>query len=347
MKTSEFDYRLPEELIAQKSVEPRDNSRLLVLSKTDGSMQHRIFRDILEFLQPNDLLVFNDTKVFKARLFGLSDDRSNVEIFLIHPIENEKQHWLCLGKPGKKLKIGSNVELDGELSGKIVSKNPDGSLIIDFKLEPDKVIKIANLIGQIPVPPYVHEAPKSEEKYQTVYAQHTGSVAAPTAGFHFTKELFTRVQKHGVQTAFVTLHVGLGTFQPIKSETLEEHPMHSEWAQIPESTLRAISAQKAAGRRVIAVGTTTVRALEGLIDAPGTPKEGLPDKKEGWVNIFIKPGYKFRVIDGLITNFHLPKSTLLALVSAFGGSENIKRAYGEAINQKYRFYSFGDAMMIL
>ncbi len=342
MKTSLFDYALPKELIAQKPARPRDSSKLLVL-RPDGEIEHRIFRDIIEYLKPGDILVMNNSKVFRARLYGAILGRtgpanapSGVEIFLLHPTGGNA--WLSLAKPAKKLKPGDKLDFHGKMKASVISKFGDGTLQLKFDRTPVKVIAVANKIGAVPVPPYIASSPAKFEDYQTVYARKTGSVAAPTAGFHFTPELLARIKKSGVKIGFVTLHVGLGTFRPVKTDTLEEHKMHEEWGELPAATAKAIADTRKRGGRVIAVGTTTVRALEGLSGQ---------DKTSGWVNIFIKPGYKFKIIDGLVTNFHLPRSTLLALVSALAGRDKILKAYQTAVRLKYRFYSFGDAMFIL
>lgn len=328
MKTSLFDYHLPKSRIAQRSVRPRDSSRLLVLDRKTGGIEHRIFRDIIEYLHPGDLLVMNDTKVFRARLRGKTE-RGKVEIFLLHP--EKGRVWSVLARPGKKLTPGTVVTFGRITFGTIVSKVIHGVLEMEFSCSPREVMRLANRIGEVPIPPYIKSAPKNLGEYQTVYTRQVGSVAAPTAGFHFTPRLIRQIRKMGVKIAFVTLHVGLGTFQPVKTERLEEHPIHAEWGEIPVSTIRAVKKAK----RVIAVGTTTVRALEGL-----------HGKRRGWIRLFIKPGYSFKVVDALITNFHLPRSTLLALVSAFAGRERVLRAYRAATRRGYRFYSFGDAMFI-
>ncbi len=355
MRTTLFDYHLPSELIAQRSVRPRDASRLLVLERRTGAMEHRVFRDVLEYLRPGDLLVLNNTKVFRARLFSVIGG-SRIEIFLLHPLRahfhaiKHESRWMALARPGKKLSVGSVVRLVNGLSGVVKRKNSDGTVEVLFNRESNVVVRIANKIGKIPVPPYIKHEPRTLADYQTVYARKTGSVAAPTAGFHFTPALIKRIRAHGVKIAFITLHVGLGTFQPIRSIRLEDHLMHAEWAEISPKTIAAISAVKKSGGRVIAVGTTTVRTLEGLLTSANSPE--LADKKKignarsGWVNLFIQPGFTFRIVDALITNFHLPRSTLLALVSAFAGRARVMRTYRAAVRKKYRFYSFGDAMFI-
>ena len=330
MKTSLFEYHLPKSRIAQRPVRPRDSSRLLVLDRKTGDIKHRVFRDIIEYLRPGDLLVMNDTKVFRARLRGKTE-RGMIEIFLIHP--ERMRYWIVLARPGKKLAVGARVVLAGGLSGTVASKQSDGTIRMRFNHTSSRVIEIANRIGEVPIPPYITRTPKSLEEYQTVYARRTGSVAAPTAGFHFTPRLIREIKRKGIRIAFVTLHVGLGTFQPVKTERLEEYVMHAEWGEIPAATTRAVRKAK----RVIAVGTTTVRALEGLWDKP---------RRRGWIRLFIQPGYRFKVVDALITNFHLPRSPMLARASAFAGRARILRAYRAAVRRAYRFYSFGDAMFI-
>jgi S-adenosylmethionine:tRNA ribosyltransferase-isomerase len=338
MKTDLFDYRLPEDRIAQSPVKPRDHSRLLVLERGNGAVEHRHFFEIGEFLKPGDLLVVNETKVFRARLYGTSDGH-DVELLLLRP---DGDAWLALGKPGKRLHAGAEILYSDGTSCKIAKKSEDGTLRIDFHHDATDVFEWADMYGDIPVPPYVTTAPERLDEYQTVYAKETGSVAAPTAGFHFTPELIEKLKSQGIRFASVILHVGAGTFRPMKTELVEEHEMHEEWLEVPDETRRAIQETKAAGRRVVAVGTTTVRALESNLD-------------RGFTKLFITPGFAFDVVDALITNFHVPKSTLLVLVSAFAGEHHhdsdegrrlILRAYEEAIKQGYRFYSFGDAMLM-
>jgi S-adenosylmethionine:tRNA ribosyltransferase-isomerase len=353
MKTSDFDYLLPPERIAQSPAEPRDHSRLMAINRAKGTWEHRHFFEIGEYLRPGDLLVVNESRVFKARLFGTSpnpsfvrrgDERQtlpltkgevegvlHVEIFLIRPHEN---HWLAMGKPGRKLQPGSVISFDGGMSCEIIQKNDDGTILIDFKKSAEEIFAWTEKYGDVPTPPYVTKSLDDPNKYQTVYANQTGSVAAPTAGFHFTSELIASLKNQGIQFASVVLHVGIGTFRPMKTETLEEHVMHEEWIDVPDETMKLIEETRAKGGRVIAVGTTTVRALES-------------DVRHGFTNMFITPGYTFKYIDGLITNFHLPKSTLLVLVSSFAGRELMLKAYTEAIQHEYRFYSFGDAMLII
>ncbi len=295
-------------------------------------MKHKKFYEIDEFLNPGDLLVVNESKVFKARLHTTD----GIEIFLLRP---EKNYWYALAKPAKKLNSGQTITFADQTAA-VIEKRADGTVLIDFNLPPDQVVALAERIGQVPIPPYINRIPNDERDYQTIYAKNVGSVAAPTAGFHFTPELMEKLKARGIKFATITLHVGLGTFRPIKTDEIEEHVMHEEWIEIPEETSRAIQETKRAclpagrrGARVIAVGTTSARALESGI-------------QRGFTNIFIAPGYKFKMIDALITNFHLPKSSLLVLVSALAGRENILRAYAQAIKLGYRFYSFGDAMFI-
>lgn len=328
MQTSDFDYILPPERIAQEPIKPRDHSRLLIVNRETGTLEHRHFYEIPEFLKPGDLLIVNDSKVFKARL----ETAEGIEIFLLRPDENG---WITLAKPGRKLSVGSTISFSDGSTARTIEKREDGTVVIDFQKTPSEVFALADAIGQVPTPPYVEKPPEdSVTTYQTVYAKETGSVAAPTAGFHFTPELIEKLKSQGIRFASVTLHVGLGTFRPMKTETLEEHEMHEEWIDVPKETRELIEETKKNGGRVIAVGTTTVRALESGID-------------QGFTKLFITPGYRFQNVDAMITNFHLPKSTLLVLVSTFAGRELIRKAYEEAIKDNYRFYSFGDAMLIV
>lgn len=357
-----FDYDLPEELIAQHSALPRDHSRLMVVDRQTGAWQHKRFYEIIDELHSGDVLVMNNTKVFRARLeaivepsswrapaFQLERSNPSIELFLLRPRDGA---WEVLVKPGRHVHVGNTIRL-GELGGKVLSKTD--VVLVQFDLSDQSVIDYANAHGQIPVPPYVHEVPERLEQYQTIYAQETGSVAAPTAGFHFTTELLEKIRAKGVEIHYVTLHVGLGTFRPMKSKTIEEHEMHSEYVTIDSSTTIAINQAKQEGRRIIAVGTTTVRSLEGvalqmMTNSHPSEKKSLPPLPVvgffGDVNLFITPGFDFRIVNALITNFHLPKSTLLVLVSAFAGREHILAAYHEGIRECYRFFSFGDAMMI-
>lgn len=365
MLTSDFDYDLPKQLIAQIPLEPRDSSRLMVLDKQTKQIEHKHFFDVVDFLQKGDLLVWNNTKVFKARLRGTlmldeqvsglknknSSDKilnaSPVEIFLVKPMENNKV-WKVLAKPGRKLRLGIKIVFAPDFSAEVILKENDGTYLIEFAEDDMSVRAKANKYGEVPTPPYVETA-SSSERYQTVYAKEEGSVAAPTAGFHFTPELIDKLKAKGVEFAEVTLHVGLGTFLPVKTDKLEEHHMHSEWVELTSKNTDIINAAKAQGRRVVAVGTTTVRALEGIAlkFAGESNVEPILRPFSGDINIFIYPGFKFKVVDALITNFHLPKSTLLMLVSAFaGGREFVLDCYKKAVEEKYRFFSFGDAMLI-
>ncbi len=329
-----FDYELPSELIAQHSVEPRDQSRLLLLNKQTGGVEHKRFFEIIDELQQGDVLVMNNTKVFRARLRGLVNDRE-IEVFLLRP---DVGIWQAMVRPGRRVCVGDRIEV-GEMSGEVVTKSD--VFAVRWDRDDQAVIDYANEHGEIPIPPYVEQVPDSIDKYQTVYAKDTGSVAAPTAGFHFTAELLSKIREKDVQIEEVTLHVGLGTFRPVKVDTLEEHQMHSEWVSIEAGVARRINEAKTQGRRVIAVGTTTVRTLEGVAALSGKVMAYTAD-----VNLFITPGFEFKVVDALITNFHLPKSTLLVLVSALAGREQVLAAYQEAVERKYRFFSFGDAMFI-
>lgn len=363
MQASDFNYHLPKELIAQKPMRPRDHSRLMVMNRTTGTLEHRTFFELPKFLRKGDVLVLNDTKVFKARLFGTvtvsplakrGEMRRGVEIFLLRPLD---RGWEALAQPARKLTVGSYVDF-GEASCTVLKKLPDGRVIVDFNMDASAVIALADRIGHVPVPPYIHEEPTDPQDYQTVFAKNTGSVAAPTASFHFTEELLEKIRAIGVEIVHLTLHVGIGTFRPIKTASLEEHVMHEEWVDIPSQTADAINRAKQENRRVIAVGTTVVRALEGVSSLRGPAKQSLrlPRSPKGSlvmteyygpVNLFITPGFQFKIVDALITNFHLPKSTLLVLVSAFAGREHVLNAYREAVNKRYRFFSFGDAMFIL
>lgn len=352
MLTSEFDFHLPPELIAQHSVEPRDHSRLLVVHKQSQEVEHKHFYDIIDFLHAGDVLVVNNSKVFKARLLGkllsqnnegLWEHKKNVEIFLVKPLENFGV-WKALGKPGKHIENGMRVEFAPDFVCDVMLKEKDGTILIQFALDEVEVREKANHYGHIPIPPYVKNEPQDFEKYQTMYSKREGSVAAPTAGFHFTSELMEKIKQKGVEIAEVTLHVGLGTFLPVKTEEIEKHTMHSEWVELTEENAQKINHAKHEGRRVIAVGTTTVRTLEGIAHM----LEGVVKPYTGDLNIFITPGFEFKVIDALITNFHLPKSTLVMLVSAFVGDKDFMLdCYKKAVEEKYRFFSFGDAMLIV
>ena len=340
MKTSDFYYDLPKELIAQDPLEDRSASRLMHLNKETGEYEHGHFRDILKYLKPGDCLVINDTKVIPARLYGskVGTDAA-IEILLLKRRENDI--WETLVKPGKKCKVGTVISIgDGILTGEVVDIVDEGNRLIQFHY--DGIFEeILDQLGEMPLPPYITHKLQDKNRYQTVYAKHEGSAAAPTAGLHFTKELLQQVQDAGVKIAHVTLHVGLGTFRPVKVEDVTQHHMHSEFYVVEEDQAKLINDTKAAGGRVIAVGTTSCRTLESATGEDGILKAG-----SGWTEIFIYPGYRFKMIDGLITNFHLPESTLVMLVSALAGKEHIMAAYEEAVREKYRFFSFGDAMMI-
>ena len=340
MKVSEFDYELPEELIAQTPIKKRDESRLMVLDKENKKIEHKIFKDILEYLKPGDVLVRNNTKVLPARIYGKKDTGANVEFLLLKNIEGDI--WESIVRPGNKLRVGTNVIFgDGKLNAEILEILPGGTRKVKFTYK-GIFNEILDEIGLMPLPPYIHERLEEKDRYQTVYAKYQGSAAAPTAGLHFTDELLEKLKEKGVEIANVTLHVGIGTFRPVKEETIEAHEMHSEHFYIKQEDVDKINKAKKEGRRVIAVGTTSCRVLESIADRNGLVKEIETDTE-----IFIYPGYKFKCIDGLITNFHLPQSTLIMLVSAFAGKDFVFDAYRQAVEEKYRFFSFGDAMIIL
>ena len=341
MDVKDFDYDLPEELIAQDPLEDRSSSRLMVLDKKTGDIEHKIFRDVVDYLQPGDCLVLNNTKVIPARLYGHKEETGAViEILLLKRRENDI--WECLVKPGKKARPGAKITFgDGILKGEIIDVVDEGNRLIQFHYE-GIFEEILDQLGEMPLPPYITHKLKDKNRYQTVYAKHEGSAAAPTAGLHFTKELLEQVKAKGVNIAHVTLHVGLGTFRPVKVDDVEQHHMHSEFYIVEEDQAKLINDTKKNGGRVIAVGTTSCRTLEAATGEDGILKAG-----SGWTEIFIYPGYKFKMIDGLITNFHLPESTLVMLVSALAGKENIMHAYEVAVQERYRFFSFGDAMLIL
>lgn len=340
MNVSDFNFELPEELIAQDPLEDRASSRLLVLDKESGEIRHKHFRDVLKFLRKGDCLVINDTKVIPARLYGnkVGTD-AKIEVLLLK--RRSDNVWETLVKPGKKMKEGAEVSFgDGLLKGKVVGVVDEGNRLIQF--EYDGIFEeILDQLGQMPLPPYITHQLKDKNRYQTVYAKHDGSAAAPTAGLHFTKELLEEIEAMGVKIAHVTLHVGLGTFRPVKVETIEEHHMHSEFYIVDEEEAKKINDTKKEGGRVICVGTTSCRTLESA-----TGEDGILRAGSGWTQIFIYPGYQFKILDCLITNFHLPESTLVMLVSALAGKEHVMAAYQEAIRERYRFFSFGDAMFI-
>ena len=339
MKVSEFNYNLPEELIAQTPIEKRDESRLMVLNKKKQTIEHKKFKDIIDYLEPGDVLVRNNTKVIPARLYGKKETGANVEFLLLNNIEGDI--WECIVRPGNKLHVGTKVIFgDGLLKANILEVMPGGTRRVEFQYE-GIFNEILDKIGLMPLPPYIHEELRQKDRYQTVYAKYNGSAAAPTAGLHFTPELLTRLEEKGIIIANVTLHVGIGTFRPVKEEIVENHEMHSEHYYIKQEDAEKINQAKKEERRVIAVGTTSCRVLETIADENGMVKE-----TEGDTQIFIYPGYQFKCLDGLITNFHLPQSTLLMLVSALAGKDYIMKAYEEAVKEKYRFFSFGDAMFI-
>ncbi len=340
MKTSDFYYDLPEELIAQDPLEDRSSSRLLVLNKKTGEREHRVFKDIIEYLKPGDCLVINDTKVIPARLIGERvGTGAKIEVLLLKRKENDV--WETLVKPGRKMKVGARVSFgNGLLIGEVIDVVEEGNRLIQFHYE-GIFEEVLDQLGQMPLPPYITHQLQDRNRYNTVYATHEGSAAAPTAGLHFTPELLEEIQKKGVEIARVTLHVGLGTFRPVKVEDVTEHHMHSEFYQIEEEAAEKINRAKENGGRVICVGTTSCRTIESAADENGHLKAC-----SGWTEIFIYPGYQFKVLDCLITNFHLPESTLIMLISALAGREHVLAAYEEAVKERYRFFSFGDAMFI-
>ena len=339
-KTSDFYYDLPERLIAQTPIKERDHSRLLVLDKETGEISHKHFYDIIEYLNEGDCLVVNDTKVLPARLFGTrKDTKAVVEFLLLKRIDDNR--WETLVKPGKKARLGAEIIFEENLlTGKIVDILEEGNRIIEFQYE-GIFEEILDKLGEMPLPPYIHEKLEDRDRYQTIYAEHLGSAAAPTAGLHFNDRLLRDIEEKKVNIAKLILHVGLGTFRPVKSEYIDEHIMHSEYYELNESEANKINLAKQTGHKVISVGTTSVRTLETIADNEGNVKA-----QKGWTNIFIYPGYKYKAVDSLITNFHLPESTLIMLVSALAGKENIMKAYREAVEREYRFFSFGDAMFI-
>ncbi|SJZ36299.1 tRNA preQ1(34) S-adenosylmethionine ribosyltransferase-isomerase QueA [Garciella nitratireducens] len=342
MNKKDFYFDLPKELIAQTPLKERDASRLLVLDKDTGKIEHKQFRDIINYLERGDTLILNNSRVIPARLFGVREDtHSKVEILLLKRVKNKKDCWEALVKPGKKARIGHRIVFgEGLLIGEVVDIIEDGTRIIHFLYE-GVFEQILDQLGTMPLPPYIKEQLEDQERYQTIYSKVEGSAAAPTAGLHFTEYIFKELKKKGVNIAFITLHVGLGTFRPVKEEKIEEHKMHSEYYEISQDIVDLIYKTKTSGKRVIAVGTTTVRTLETAVTKAGEIKSS-----SGWTDIFIYPGYQFKIIDGMITNFHLPESTLLMLVSAFAGRDKILNAYHEAVKNKYRFFSLGDAMLI-
>lgn len=340
MKTHDFYYELPEELIAQTPLQQRDASRLMVLNRVTGEIEHKHFYDIIDYLHPGDCLVLNDSRVLPARLLGHRPTGGAVEVLLLRDLGNKK--WECLCKPGKKMREGDTVSFgDGELTATVCQVQEDGNRIVEFHYE-GIFLEVLERLGKMPLPPYIKAELKDQERYQTVYSREVGSAAAPTAGLHFTNELLEKIRVKGIKTAFVTLHVGLGTFRPVKAEDVLEHHMHSELCMMNEETAGILNETKAAGGRVICVGTTSCRTLESLVN-----EDGSFSAKSKWTDIFIYPGYEFKAMDGLITNFHLPESTLVMLVSAFAGREHVLNAYKIAVENRYRFFSFGDAMLLI
>lgn len=340
MKTSDFDFYLPEELIAQHPLEKRDYSKLMVLDKETGKIEHKHFYNVIEYLNQGDTLVLNNTRVMPARLIGeKAESGGKIEFLLLKRIEGDK--WECLAKPGKRAKIGTEFVFGkGKLKCKVVDIVEEGNRIIEFSY--DGIFEqVLDELGEMPLPPYITERLDDRERYQTVYSKEQGSAAAPTAGLHFTKELLEEVKKKGVNIAYVTLHVGLGTFRPVKVDDVNEHVMHSEFYHLEEEDAKIINDTKKRGNKIISVGTTSTRTLETIGDENGFVKA-----QSGWTNIFIYPGYEFKVVDKLITNFHLPESTLIMLVSALSGKEKVMNAYNEAVKERYRFFSFGDSMII-
>ena len=339
MKTHDFWYDLPEELIAQTPLQQRDSSRLLVLGRESGEIKHRHFYDIVEYLQPGDCLVMNNSRVLPARLLGHRPTGGAVEVLLLRDLGDKR--WECLVKPGRKMQLGHEVIFgNGELRGRVVEVLDTGNRVVEFEYQ-GIFLEVLESLGKMPLPPYIKEELQDQERYQTVYSKAVGSAAAPTAGLHFTTDLLEKIREKGVATAFVTLHVGLGTFRPVKAEDISEHHMHSELCMLSQETADILNATRASGGRIICVGTTSCRTLESLVN-----EDGSFEAKSKWTEIFIYPGYRFKAMDGLITNFHLPESTLLMLVSAFSSREKIMAAYREAVKQRYRFFSFGDAMFI-
>lgn len=340
MQLKDFDFYLPEELIAQHPAEKRDECRLMVLSKDKGHIEHKVFKDIIDYLNPGDCLVLNDTRVIPARLIGNKEGSGGkIELLLLKRIN--KDSWETLVKPGKKAKVGARFEFgDGLLTAEVKSVAEEGNRIIEFQYE-GIFEEILDKLGQMPLPPYITEKLEDKEQYQTVYSKNEGSAAAPTAGLHFTNELLDKIREKGIKTVFLTLHVGLGTFRPVKVDNIEQHHMHSEFYILSKESADIINDVKHKGGRVISVGTTSTRTLETIGDENGRVNEST-----GWTDIFIYPGYKYKVVDGLITNFHLPESTLIMLVSALSNREIIMNAYETAVKERYRFFSFGDAMFI-
>ncbi|MDD3453855.1 MAG: tRNA preQ1(34) S-adenosylmethionine ribosyltransferase-isomerase QueA [Bacilli bacterium] len=340
MKTEDFDFYLPENLIAQTPIEKRDNSKLLILNKKTGEIEHKHFHDIINYLTENDVLVLNDTKVMPARLYGIKEEtEACIELLMLKEIS--KNEWECLTKPAKRVKLGTIISFgDGRLKAKCIEIKEEGIRI--FKLEYEGILyEILDSLGEMPLPPYIHEKLQDKNRYQTVYAKNVGSAAAPTAGLHFTEDLLSQMKQKNIQIVYVTLHVGLGTFRPVSVEDVTTHQMHSEFYQMSKQTADILNQAKKENKRIISVGTTSTRTLETIISKYNEFKEC-----SGYTDIFIYPGYKFKAVDSLITNFHLPKSTLIMLVSALASKEIIMKAYNEAVKEEYRFFSFGDSMFI-
>lgn len=342
MKVDLFDFDLPEELIAQVPLENRSDSKLMVLDKNTGDIKHDIFKNIADYFKPGDCLVLNDTRVLPARIFGTKEDTgANVEVLLLKQVEGDR--WETLVKPAKRIKEGTVITFgDGRLKAVCVELLDHGGRILDFQYE-GIFYEVLDALGEMPLPPYIHERLEDRERYQTVFAKESGSAAAPTAGLHFTENLLEELKEKGVHIAFITLHVGLGTFRPVSVEDINEHEMHAEFYQMTEGTARLLNSVREQGGRIISVGTTSTRTLETIAAA----NNGKFVQTSGWTNIFIYPGYEFKAIDGMVTNFHLPKSTLIMLISALAGRENILSAYKQAVEARYRFFSFGDAMLII
>ena len=339
MKKSEFNFELPEELIAQTPLQQRDQSRLMHLDRATGAIEHRHFFELPDLLRKGDCLVLNDSRVLPARLLGVRTSGGSVELVLLRDLGEGR--WECLSRPGRKTKPGTQLSFgNGELRAEVESVTDGGNRIVRFRYE-GIFLEVLEKLGRMPLPPYIKAELKDPERYQTVYSREVGSAAAPTAGLHFTKELLAEIEARGVRIAYVTLHVGLGTFRPVKEEEIEDHPMHAEYCIVPEETARLVNETKQSGGRVIAVGTTSCRTLESFSLDDGTLQAA-----SGWTNIFIYPGYRFKCVDALVTNFHLPESTLIMLVSALAGREKILNAYRTAVEERYRFFSFGDAMFI-
>lgn len=336
MKTSDFWYDLPEELIAQTPLQQRDSSRLLAVNRETGEYAHRHFYDIIDYLNPGDTLVMNDSRVLPARLLGKRPTGGAVEVLLLRDLGDNE--WECLAKPGRKMHVGQEVIFgEGQLTATVTEVREDGNRVVKFHYQ-GIFLEVLETLGKMPLPPYIKAELADQERYQTVYSREVGSAAAPTAGLHFTKELLAKIEEKGIQLAYVTLHVGLGTFRPVKAETIAEHHMHSELCMMNQETADILNATRARGGRIVCVGTTSCRTLESLVN-----EDGSFEAKSKWTEIFIYPGYQFKAMDALITNFHLPESTLVMLVSAFAGREHVLNAYAEAVREKYRFFSFGDA----